>query len=49
MPDVLRCSGIDCVLGDVRCVIADALKRSGNEHQVQIPAKLVSVLGHSLD
>jgi hypothetical protein len=49
VPDVLGGSGIDCVLGDIRCVIPDALKRSGNEHQVQIPAKLASVLRHSLD
>ena len=49
MPDVFRCSGINCVLGNVGCVIADALKRSGNENQIQIPAQLVTVLRHSLD
>src|SRR5262249_51800658 len=47
VPDVLRCRGVYGVLGDVRCVIADAFKSARNQEQVKITAQLLSVLHHS--
>jgi hypothetical protein len=46
MSDVLRCRGVNGVLGDVGRVITDAFKTARDYYQVQITTQLVTILHH---
>ena len=49
VPDVLRCSGVNGVFGDVGRMITDSFERTPDENEVEISAQLSRVLGHSIN
>ena len=49
MPDIFSSGGVNGVFGNVRSVIANALKAAANKNQIQVAAQLIRILRHALD
>src|SRR3954449_3575588 len=46
VPDVFRNGGVNGILGNVGCVIANPLESARNQNEVKIPAQLLAILHH---
>ena len=46
VPDVFRNRGVNRILGNVGCVIADPFESARNQDEVKIPAQLLAILHH---
>src|SRR6476661_3477302 len=46
VPDVFRNRGVNRILGNVGCVIADPFERARNQDEVKISAQLLAILHH---
>ena len=49
MPNVLGGGGVNCILRNIRCVIADALEVPRDKYQIQITTELFRVMRHAVD